>query len=291
MISGTFRNLFQDSFRYDIAIISILLIFGIPILMMIYKGVRMVFRITRPHRMIGITALVLWLSGLGLGIYSIVNAAKSFSETEMLHDVIQLPRPHADTLFLRVNIDKEMENADYRSRWNSRYHYARRWTAVSVNGEELKLGYPDLNIVPSSSDSFELVVYRSARGYDRRDAMENAKGIHYPITVSDSQLTFSNYFTIGEDTRWRAQDVHVELRVPKNKVVYLEGSMRDILYDVDNVSHTLDEDMVGRRWKMTDNGLTCIDCAGLDIGETKPAPRPANETPAIKPDSTAKNKK
>jgi hypothetical protein len=36
------------------------------------------------------------------------------------------------------------------------------------------------------------------------------------------------------------------------------------LNDIDNTSHTLDEDMVDRRWKMTDKGLACVDCAGLD---------------------------
>ena len=39
--------------------------------------------------------------------------------------------------------------------------------------------------------------------------------------------------------------------------------MMRIIYDIDNVTHTYDGDMVGRRWKMTPDGLACVDCDGL----------------------------
>lgn len=275
MISQSFRNVFSDGFHYGLAMAAILLVCGIPILMMIYKGVRLLFRIRRPDKIVGFSALGLWIIGIILGCYAGVNAAKSFSEEASIHENIILPDAHADTLYLRVNIDKDMENADYHSRWNRRLHYQRRWRGISIDGEDMKLGYPDLNIVRSETDSIELVIYKSSRGSDRREALNNAKAISYPVSVKDSLITFTNCFTLHEKSRWRAQEVHAELRIPKNTVIYLHASTRDILYDVDNVTNTLDSDMADRRWKMTERGLECIDCAGLELEQTKANPAPS----------------
>ena len=47
-------------------------------------------------------------------------------------------------------------------------------------------------------------------------------------------------------------------------MVFLHHNMKRILNNVDNVTDTWDEDMVNRRWIMTDAGLACVDCYGLD---------------------------
>ncbi len=39
--------------------------------------------------------------------------------------------------------------------------------------------------------------------------------------------------------------------------------MGQIIYDIDNVTRTLDSKMLGRRWKMTREGLACVDCKGI----------------------------
>ena len=44
--------------------------------------------------------------------------------------------------------------------------------------------------------------------------------------------------------------------------------MERIIYDIKNVTDTYDGHMVGRRWKMTEKGLACVDCEGLDNEET-----------------------
>jgi phage shock protein PspC (stress-responsive transcriptional regulator) len=291
VISSNFSNLFSDSLHYGLALCAFILLFGIPILMMIYKGIRILFRINRPDKIIGISALSLWVLGIIFTIISIVNALGSFTESNTTHENISLPKSHFGALYLAVNIDKDMANADYNSNWNRRFHYSRSWKMVSMNDKDLKLGYPDLNIVKSYGDSVELVIFKSARGRDRREAMQNAREIHYTVNVKDSLITFSNYFTLEEQSKFRAQEVHAELRIPVNTIVFLDFSMRGILYDIDNVSNTSDNEMVGRRWKMTERGLQCVDCEGLDMRENGntnalPQPQKSDSLPANKKNDT-----
>ena len=55
------------------------------------------------------------------------------------------------------------------------------------------------------------------------------------------------------------------LKVPVNKEIFLSKRMERIIFDIDNVHGTIDNDMVDRKWIMTKQGLTCVDCRGLDL--------------------------
>ena len=48
------------------------------------------------------------------------------------------------------------------------------------------------------------------------------------------------------------------------KIIYFDKSVKYLLDDIDNTSNTWDGKMISRRWKMTEKGLECIDCEGLD---------------------------
>lgn len=278
IISSNFHNLFSDGLHYTLAIIAIFLVFGIPIVMMIYKGIRLLFSIKRRDRSVGIVALALWICGIILSSISIANAAGSFSDGASVYETIPLTCKPGDTLIVKVDIDKNMINDDFDSEWNQRYHYSQRWEGVSINGNDMRIGYPHLDIVPSLSDSVELVIYKTARGRDVREAEANARAIDYSVRTNNCNIAFKNYYSLKGVSNWRVQQVHAELRLPKNTVVYLDPTTLDMLYDVHNTSRTLDRNMTDRRWKMTERGLECVDCAGLKI---QSGPNPEDSIPFI----------
>lgn len=268
-IGENVSNLFPDRTHYYLGLVCFFLVLGIPTLMMIYKGIRMVFRINRPDKIVGIIALCTWILGLTGAVFAGISVGKGFREEASIHEYFPLQNAKTDTLYLGVNVDHDMENKDYHSHWNHRYHFANRWKAVSTNGGEVKFGEFGLQIIPSDVDSIQLLIYKEAYGFDKREAQERAKSITYKISQKDSLIMFNSYFTLGKGQHWRAQNIHLELLVPKNKVIYLAGTMDGLLSDIENTSNTLDEDMVDRRWKMTDKGLECVDCAGLELNSTK----------------------
>jgi hypothetical protein len=46
-------------------------------------------------------------------------------------------------------------------------------------------------------------------------------------------------------------------------VIYLDKSLENMIYDIENVTNTYDGDMINLSWMMTENGLRCLDCDGL----------------------------
>lgn len=66
--------------------------------------------------------------------------------------------------------------------------------------------------------------------------------------------------------------------------MFFDKSLLGYLSDIDNVSNTWDNNMVGRRWQMTTAGLKCIDCEGLDLSDMDdelPPPPPVPGPPVV----------
>jgi hypothetical protein len=96
-------------------------------------------------------------------------------------------------------------------------------------------------------------------------ASERAKNIDYKIVVNDSLILCDQLFRVNHADKFRVQSVKVILKVPVGKVVYLDKTLENMLNDIDNTTNTYDGDMINRRWLMTEKGLKCIDCKGLEI--------------------------
>jgi len=130
MVTEQVKSLFDDGTSYGVAIAAGLLFFGVPVLMMIYYGIKLLFRIQRKDKWVGISALSFWILGIVMSVFSIMNIAAGFSEGSDTAERIAVINPHSDTLSIRVSIDKDMENEDYHSGWNRRYRYEHRWKMI-----------------------------------------------------------------------------------------------------------------------------------------------------------------
>ena len=277
VISYQVRNAFDDTTSYYVAIISALLVLGMPILIMIYSGIMILFKLKRNNRVLGFSALGIWIVGIIMAIFSIINVASGFSEGSEIAERIPVLNAHRSQLNIKVKIDPDMINDDYHHSWSRKYHYGRRWRMIATDTSSVKFGDARLNIVPSASDSIELVVYKKAQGRSIEEAHMRVQAINYSIEQDSTTITFPSAFTLGSDPVWKAQEVEAELRIPVGTIIYIDGSCEGLIYDVYNVHDTYDYDMVDRRWKMTTAGLECVDCAGLQV-KTKAVPAVSNDS-------------
>jgi phage shock protein PspC (stress-responsive transcriptional regulator) len=248
-----------------LAILGLLLAAGVPLLMLLYSGVRALLQIKQRNRIVTYTSTGLWIIGVIILMYAGYSIASDFSDRSHTTRQVSLVQPKCDTLFLRASRNANM-NADDEGDWN----------IVSENGDKVMIRNPKLKIEPSDDDSFHLDVTAYARGFDNVDALNRAKRIRYEVVQKDSVLEFPVSYTIEKKDKWRAQDIRMTLYIPRDKMIFISKNMQNILYDVDNLSDTWDKNMVNRRWVMTAEGLACVDCDGLDTRhhgrKGKPAP-------------------
>lgn len=257
--------------HYVIGIIGLILFFGVPILMMIYGGVKLLFKIRYSNRWLNISAGIIWLIGAVMAGYVAIITGKDFGDGGKIRQQFNIAQK--DTLYLKMNPNSEsFPGIDLKKEHFGNFpgvhikgnHHEEDYLVIDHNGEKLIVGHASLNIVPSLTDKTELIVYKRARGLDKRSANERAKEIEYSISQNDSVLLFNEVFTVSALNKFRMQQVEILLKVPTGKVIHIDRNMAKLLYDVENTTNTYDPDMAGRRWIMTKDGLSCIDCSGIE---------------------------
>jgi hypothetical protein len=264
--------------------IGLTLFFGVPILMMLYGGIKLLFRIIYTNRWLNISAGIIWLVGFLIALYVGMTTGKDFGNEGKIKEQVQLAQ--RDTLYLSLNSGAEVfaeynltdETVEYDrhgnvhvSRHNDEYHIGKKGDKKTI------IGHASLDIVPSLTDNFELFVIKQARGEDRRSATERARAIEYKVIQKDSLILFDELFTVNAAEKFRVQEVTVVLKVPRGKVIHLNKNLENFIWDVENVTNTYDGDMVNRRWIMNKEGLECIDCEGIEANDYKynvPMPPP-----------------
>lgn len=284
---------FMERSHYTLGLLGITLFFGIPFIMMIYGGVKLLFKIHYSNRWLNISAGMIWFVGFIIVLFVGVKTGKDFSQSGKVKEPIAITLTH-DTLYLKLSKSKDLyqqlnlneEDIEDYNEEGDRIRLHKRhsdYIVARANNKKLIVGYASLNILPSTTDNFELYVIKKARGEDKRMAVERAKAIKYYVHQEASTIYFDEIFTVGAEEKFRVQDIQVILKVPKGKVVHLDKSLDGFIYDVENVHNTYDGDMVGRRWIMGVSGLQCVDCIGLEFDEdhvlappTPPAPIKVN---------------
>jgi phage shock protein PspC (stress-responsive transcriptional regulator) len=258
--------IFESHSDYILGVFAFIIVVGIPVIMMVYAGVKLLFKIKYHNRWMNLGLGILWALGLILGFYVTVSTVKQFNQSARLKESFTL-RGMGDTVIIKmnpgVNIVKSMnfENMDdvetYMSHNHGGYFFRENGSKLAI------IGYAGLNVLENNSDSVEMTISRTARGKTKKEANENARAMTYSYHQNGHELVFDEIFAAAEGYKFRAQELEIKIYVPKGKVVYFDKNTKYLLDDVDNTTNTWDGDMVGRRWKMTERGLKCIDCEDL----------------------------
>jgi phage shock protein PspC (stress-responsive transcriptional regulator) len=258
--------IFDSSSTYNLGVLAFFIVLAIPVFMLLYVGIKMLFRIRYSNRWLNLSLGILWLLGLLLGFYVTMATVKEFKQSSRLKEMVTLHNT-GDTIRVSLNptsmaissfpIDHKDDLESELSSHHNGYRFAQVKDKISI------IGYANLDVVETNSDSVELLINYCARGATKKEANEYAKMIRYSYVQNNNELVFDEIFRVIEGVKFRSQEVDIKLRLPRGKVIYFDKSVKYLLNDVDNISNSWDGDMVGRRWIMTANGLKCIDCEGL----------------------------
>ncbi len=257
-----------DGKDFYIGLIGIAIFVGTPIVMMIYAGVKILFKVRYSNRWVNLSAGILWLVGFVMLIYVGTRTGQDFNKVAKLRESIEVQQN--DTLVLKMNELSvnygELEMSDEKEEGEKNYYYRGHRNGYMIGKhDKMKylLGNASLNVIKSQNGKTDLVIVKEARGNSKDMARLRAKHIVYNVTQQNNELIFDDLFRVNSLDKFRKQDVTAILRIPVGTVIYLDKSLESLIYDIENVTNTYDGDMVGRRWKMTETGLVCVDCEGL----------------------------
>jgi phage shock protein PspC (stress-responsive transcriptional regulator) len=259
--------IFESTGDYTLGLLAFIIVIGIPVVLMVFGGVKLLFRIRYNNRWLNIGLAITWVIGIIVGFYVTFSTVKQFNQSTRLKETNRIHNV-GDTLVVKMNPAalqlKEMnfDNTDDLETYFTKNHSG--FTFGEQNKNLSILGFAGLSVSESTGDSVEVVISQTARGYDKKDANENAKAITYTYKQDKNTLIFDEIFSVMEGSKFRTQEVDVKIKLPLGMVIYFDKSVKYLLDDVDNITNTWDGDMISRRWIMTSRGLKCIDCDNLD---------------------------
>jgi len=246
-MSGVLQN-FVSPGAFTVSMIAISVLVGIPILLILFIGTKLLFRYKTNNKLIGLGTFGLWLVALIALIVVAVNQVGNFGKQTSQTVSQKVECNQCKTLYLETTDDLYESLIDNQISLD-------RMKIATVNGKEKILGHPRFTIEKSSTGEYLLLVKKRARGSSTADAQKNVEQIEYNFTQKDSTLQFDPYYFLKDNAKWREQEVSMTLKVPEGKSIFLNNKMTSIIYDIENTENMWDGDMVGKTWTMTADGL------------------------------------
>lgn len=253
-IPHTILNMVVTSAQVWWLIIGGLLAIGIPFTLLLLNGLKILFKVNLNLKMIGAVMAGLWLIGLGICIIVGIQIASEYKDDSHSSQTTILSQIHSGKIIIKADRhwatnDDNFDLGDFDNLIIS-----------SEDGDSVVCPAVRLNVEQSENDSVYLITHISSRGSSNQEAHRLASKISYQYRVNDSVIVLPNYFLMNTSDKYRGQNVRLTLRVPQGKSVVFDKSLGWMLDDIENVTNTWDWDMLGHEWKMTENGLECLNC-------------------------------
>ncbi len=227
--------------------LGLMLLIGIPILMILWGGIKLIFGITKT-RFIGVVFFNLWLVGLIICLYFGIKLGKGFRYPGN-HEESQRIELRADTL-INLDITDNDETSHIRKAGEYIEIEDLKMYITNDNGDVF-YGIPQLRIEKAPGTEVKLETIKMAKGKSVFDADDRAKRTVYHYQVDNNSLLLDPYYKLPEDKLWRVQQVNLVLELPVGAYLQIDKEM-DKIIDKDT---ELGYDLAGKTWKMTEAGL------------------------------------
>ena len=235
-----------------IANIGLLLVGIIPSIAIIYYGLRWILgnSIRRP----GLSWVLVGLFVVGsiLISYELTIQLIEWQANKKVYNELDISSVKSDTIKIIANNNKNINNDGTNfSLGNFKVN------GLTRIGDEIYWRNAELDII--KGDKLLLSKKLNSQGSSDENALNKIRNVKYNLSNNSNSIIFDDFYSFPLKDRVRAQKVELVLEVPVGKVIYLDKSTENFIYDIDNITNTYDKDMVGHYWLMTDQGLKCLD--------------------------------
>ena len=250
--SFDYRAMFEmitDSNLSFIFYIAIILVAVIPLIAVLFIGLKLIFKFKSNNKIILLSALGIWIIGLIMLVFISLQLSKDYKQKSEIKEKTEFNFPTGKTLKLALkNIDiNEADEVPV---------HTDEFIIIEKNKQLLMYIQPNIEIVPASGNNILIKITKKSHGISKKAAFEKAKNIKYNITLQDSILYLGNYFEISEKDKWRNQEVFITIKIPTNEYIYMEDSFKSIHFHAKNTEYFWDYEILERKLIMTDEGMS-----------------------------------
>ncbi|MGB4931560.1 MAG: PspC domain-containing protein [Chitinophagales bacterium] len=222
-------------------------LFIIPLIGIIFSSVKYLLGVKRKTKFVSASLGLLWTTCLLVVIYLGITIGRNFKYESAVSAKLQLTQPVSETMYVKLQSVKLPLSDNSIVNWS-----------IKKDHEDDSLIFKQINIeIEKSLDTaFVVIINKTARGYDRANAKNNAQFFNYNvIQSSDSVINIPSLVTIGETEKWRDQSVEILIRVPQNKNIVIDDALDFYLDHNEYTAGLKDIELFNNKLKMTSTGL------------------------------------
>ena len=245
--------LFHTPLDAHLSSIGLFLFFGIPCVSIIYYSLRGMLGSSVRKPGLSWVLFGLWMTGVVLVAFEGVKTTKQFAKGSNIVKTETIDSLSSDTLILVANNKQGLDHSGTNINISSY-----KIDGFSMLEKKIYMQEVELSIV-RGTDKVELTCTSEARGANEEEAHVKANNILTNYSFAKNTLSIDNFISLPVSDKYRFQKVKMQLKLPIGKVIYLDPSTEDLIYDIKNVTNTYDDYMVSHYWIMTEQGLKCLD--------------------------------
>jgi len=202
---------------------TLIFFFIVPVIGFVIWIIRRVIRARSRNNYLGWTFGGLWAMGWIIMILFVVNIAHDFRTYDHSDDTtIELKQPSNGKMIVAVS-QKELT---FSGGFGWIDDDSQGW---DISSDTLRIAAIKLNIVPSVDSQYHVVMKKYSFGKNSQDARSRAEKIQYNVTSRDSVLDLGNGYAIDKGSKFRVQNVELEIHVPVGKKIRIDQSVTDKL--------------------------------------------------------------
>lgn len=202
---------------------TLIFFFVVPLVAFITWVVRRILRVRSRSHYLGWIFGGLWIIGWISAVLLAASISKDHREHEHIDTAIAISQPPGGKMVVTVS-EPELE---YTGRFN--------WMndgdeeGWDLSDDSLKLSNVRFNFQRSVDSSYHVTVKRYSFGRTREEALHRAEKIQYHVHSADSVLDLASGYAIDKDSKFRWQQVEVEIEIPAGKMIRFDRSVNNKL--------------------------------------------------------------
>lgn len=235
-----------------LSVVSLILLFGIPLIMITYLGIRLIVGSSVRVPYIGITAFGFWLAGLVMAVFVGFTTGMDFRHSAFVASDYEVTIKPEKVLYIKAQTDPMLYNSYNHGKTSL---FDGEWY-VKFKGDEYTLyDVPEFHTASKTrDDKVTLEVMNFAKGSSQNEAYRRAGDLTYAVSTNDSTIILSTYYIYPPNAKIRDQRVELKLRLPIGQIVHFDESMEEFFDENPNYYYRR-ENYEGNTWIMTESGL------------------------------------
>lgn len=213
----------HSSGLFNLALIALL---AIPVMFLIYAGMRLIFGIQVRISGAFTTMLVAWIAGfviLGIIIGRITYENQYESEITMEEETILSD----SAAYFQIKAGNEISLPE-RTKKNIVYTiFDDEIHLPLAMKDSLLYGHTELSVFPSPDSLIHIRSFISSQGKNRTDAADNINRVNFQGKYEGSSYILSPFFTVSSDPGWRNHMFRLEIQIPQSKGILIDKELQE----------------------------------------------------------------